>query len=165
MKTSYLISILLFIPVLIIQTTVIPLISIGQVIPDLILILLVFYSITEGQIYGTLLGFVYGFAFDLVTGSLLGSMMIAKTVAGFVAGYFSSENKIDIYLMFFNFGMIVFLAALVDQIIFSFFSAFDISKNIFLIFFQNAFLPTFYTALLGMIIIIFAPKKKFYELS
>lgn len=160
MKNSYLISILLFIPVLIIQTTVIPLISIGQIIPDLILILLVYYSITEGQIYGTVLGFVYGLVFDLVTGSLLGSTMIAKTVAGFVAGYFSSENKIDIYLMFFNFGMIVFLAALVDQIIFSFFSAFDISSNIFLIFFQNAFLPAFYTALLGMIIIIFTPKKR-----
>lgn len=160
MKTSYFFSILLFIPVLIIQTTVVPLISIGQVIPDLILILLVYYSITEGQIYGTVLGFFYGLIFDLVTGSLLGSAMISKTVAGFVAGYFSSENKIDIYLMFFNFGMIVFLSALVDQIIYSFFSAFDISSNILMIFFQNAFLPAFYTALLGMIIIIFAPKKR-----
>lgn len=160
MKLNYLISILIFIPVLIIQTTVIPLISIGEVVPDLILILLVYYSITEGQIYGTILGFVYGFCFDLVTGSLLGSTMIAKTVAGFIAGYFSSENKVDTYLMFFNFGMIVFLAALADQIIYSFFSALDISSNIFLIFFQNAFLPAFYTALLGMIIIIFVPKRR-----
>ncbi|MCX8106162.1 MAG: rod shape-determining protein MreD [Ignavibacterium album] len=160
MKINYLISIIIFIPVLIIQTTVVPLISIGQVVPDLIIILLVYYSITEGQIYGTILGFVYGFFFDLVTGSLLGSTMIAKTVAGFVAGYFSSENKIDIYLMFFNFGLIVFLSTLIDQIIYSFFSAFDISSNIFLIFFQNAFLPAFYTALLSMIIIIFVPKKR-----
>lgn len=160
MKTSYIFSIILFIPVLVIQTTVVPLISIGQVIPDLILILLVYYSITEGQIYGTVLGFFYGLIFDLVTGSLLGSAMISKTVGGFVAGYFSSENKIDIYLMFFNFGMIVFLSALVDQIIYSFFSAFDISSNILMIFFQNAFLPAFYTALLGMIIIIFSPKKR-----
>ncbi|MEP0860422.1 MAG: rod shape-determining protein MreD [Ignavibacterium sp.] len=160
MKFNYIISILIFIPVLIIQTTVVPLVSIGEVVPDLILILLVYYSITEGQIYGTVLGFVYGLFFDLVTGSLLGSTMIAKTVAGFVAGYFSSENKVDIYLMFFNFGLIVFLAALVDQIIYSFFSAFDISTNILMIFFQNAFLPAFYTALLSMIIIIFVPKKR-----
>ncbi|MFN3871455.1 MAG: rod shape-determining protein MreD [Ignavibacterium sp.] len=160
MKLNYIISLIIFIPVLIIQTTVVPLISIGEVVPDLILILLVYYSITEGQIYGTVLGFIYGFCFDLVTGSLLGSAMIAKTVSGFVAGYFSSENKVDIYLMFFNFGLIVFLAALVDQIIYSFFSAFDISSNIFLIFFQNAFLPAFYTALLGMIIIIFVPRKR-----
>lgn len=160
MKSNYIISILIFIPVLIIQSTVIPLISIGEVIPDLILILLVYYSITEGQIYGTVLGFIYGLCFDFVTGSLLGSAMIAKTVAGFVAGYFSSENKVDIYLMFFNFGLIVFLAALVDQIIYSFFSAFDFSTNLFLIFFQNAFLPAFYTALLSMIIIIFIPKRR-----
>ncbi|GMU96534.1 MULTISPECIES: rod shape-determining protein MreD [Ignavibacterium] len=160
MKINYIISILIFIPVLIIQTTVIPLVSIDQVVPDLILILLVYYSVTEGQIYGTVLGFIYGFFFDIVTGSLLGSTIIAKTVAGFVAGYFSSENKIDIYLMFFNFGLIVFLCALIDQIIYSFFSAFDISSNIFLIFFQNAFLPAFYTALLSMIVIIFVPKKR-----
>ncbi|AFH49556.1 Hypothetical protein IALB_1850 [Ignavibacterium album JCM 16511] len=160
MKFNYIISILIFIPVLIIQTTVVPLISIGEVVPDLILILLVYYSITEGQIYGTVLGFIYGLFFDLVTGSLLGSSMIAKTVAGFVAGYFSSENKVDIYLMFFNFGLIVFLAALVDQIIYSFFSSFDISSNILMIFFQNAFLPAFYTALLSMIIIIFVPKRR-----
>lgn len=160
MKLNYIISILIFIPVLIIQSTVIPLISIGEVFPDLILILLVYYSITEGQIYGTILGFVYGFCFDLITGSLLGSAMISKTVAGFVAGYFSSENKIDIYLMFFNFGLIVFLAALVDQLIYSFFSAFDFSTNLFLIFFQNAFLPAFYTALLSMIIIIFIPRRR-----
>lgn len=160
MKFNYIISILIFIPVLIIQTTVVPLVSIGEVVPDLILILLVYYSMTEGQIYGTVLGFIYGLFFDLVTGSLLGSTMIAKTVAGFVAGYFSSENKVDIYLMFFNFGLIVFLAALVDQIIYSFFSAFDISSNILMIFFQNAFLPAFYTALLSMIIIIFVPKKR-----
>ncbi len=160
MKINYIISLLIFIPVLIIQTTFVPLISIGQTVPDMILILLVYYSISEGQIYGTLLGFVYGFCFDLVTGSLLGSTMIAKTVAGFVAGYFSSENKIDIYLMFFNFGLIVFLSALVDQIIYSFFSAIDISSNVLLIFFQNAFLPAFYTALLSMILIIFVPKKR-----
>lgn len=160
MKTSYIFSVVLFLPILILQTTVVPLISIGGVVPDLILILLVYYSITEGQIYGTVLGFFYGLVFDLVTGTLLGSTMISKTVAGFVAGYFSSENKIDTYLIFFNFGLITLLSALTDSLIFAFFSAFDISSNLLQIFFQNAFLPAFYTAILSMIIIIFVPKRR-----
>lgn len=160
MKSEYILSILLFIPILIFQTTIVPFLSINGIIPDLILILLVYYSITYGQIYGTVLGFFYGLVFDLVTGTLLGSTMISKTVAGFVAGYFSSENKRESYLMFFNFGMITFLSALIDSIIFAFFSAFEVSTNILLIFFQNALLPAFYTALLAMIVVIFIPKKR-----
>ena len=63
-KSQYIISILLFFPLLLIQTTIVPLLAIDTVIPDLIIILLVYYSITQGQIYGSILGFTYGFLFD-----------------------------------------------------------------------------------------------------
>ena len=45
MRSHYIISILLFFPLLVIQTTVIPLVAVNGVIPDLILILLVFYAV------------------------------------------------------------------------------------------------------------------------
>src|SRR4030065_1738770 len=109
MRSQYIVSLLLFFPLLIIQTTVVPLVSINGVIPDLILILLVFYSIRYGQIYGTILGFIYGFLFDLITGSLLGSSMLSKTLTGFVAGYFSNENKRELYLRSYTFALVVFL--------------------------------------------------------
>src|SRR4030042_6656047 len=95
---SYLYPFLLFFPILLIQTTIVPFASVGGVIPDLLLILLVYYTIHNGQIYGTVLGFVFGFLFDLITGSLFGSSMLSKTISGFIAGYFSNENKRDIYL-------------------------------------------------------------------
>lgn len=159
-KPQYIFSIILFFPLLLIQLTVIPLLSINSVIPDLILILLVYYSITQGQIYGTVLGFIYGFLFDIITGSLIGSTIIAKTIAGFTAGYFSSENKRDQNLIAYNFALIVLLCSLIDSTISAFFSSVDINANIFLLFYQNSLLPAIYSAAISLMIMIFYPKRK-----
>lgn len=161
-KPAYIISLLLFFPLLLVQTTVVPLVAIDNVIPDLIIILLVYYSITQGQIYGTVLGFIYGFLFDIITGSLLGSTMIAKTVAGFTAGYFSSENKRDQYLISYNFALIVLLASLIDSTINAFFSSVSFNTNIFLLFIQYALLPALYTAAIGLLGMIFYPKRRLF---
>lgn len=160
MRTQYIISIIIFFPVLLLQTTVIPLISLSGVVPDLIVILLVFYTINNNQIFGTVLGFIYGFFFDLITGSLLGSAMISKILAGFIAGYFSSENKRNIYLKPVNFSLIVFFAAIVDAVIYSFFSSLDFNTNIFKLLFDQAFLPALFTAVLSLFLIFFYPKRK-----
>ncbi len=159
-KSQYILSIILFFPILLIQLTVMPLLSIGSVIPDLILILLVYYSITQGQIYGTVLGFIYGFLFDIITGSLIGSTMIAKTIAGFTAGYFSSENKRDQNLIAYNFALIVLLCAVIDSTINAFFSSVDFNTNIFLLFYQHSLLPAIYSAAISLMIMIFYPKRK-----
>lgn len=160
MKTQYLISILLFFPLLVIQTTLVSLISVNGVVPDLILILLVFYAVRNGQIYGTILGFVYGFLFDLITGSLLGSAMLSKTIAGFIAGYFSNENKREVYLKSYIFSLIVLLCTLVDTIVYSFFSAIDLSKSILVLFFEQAMLPALYTAVISILVSIFYPRRR-----
>lgn len=159
-KPQYILSIVLFFPVLLIQLTVIPLLSVNSAIPDLILILLVYYSITEGQIYGSLLGFIYGFFFDIITGSLIGSTMIAKTIAGFTAGYFSSENKRDQYLIAYNFSLIVLLCSFIDSTINAFFSSIDFNSNIFILFFEHSLLPAIYTAVIALLLMIFYPKRK-----
>lgn len=161
-KPQNIFSILLFFPLLLVQTTIVPLLSIDTVIPDLILILLVYYAITQGQIYGSILGFIYGFLFDIITGSLLGSTMIAKTLAGFTAGYFSSENKQDQYLISYNFALIVMLSSLIDSTINAFFSSLNFTSNIFMLFFQFALLPTIYTATIALMGMIFYPKKRLF---
>jgi rod shape-determining protein MreD len=161
-KTQYIISLILFFPLLLIQTTVIPLLAIDTVVPDLILILLVYYAITQGQIYGSVLGFVYGFLIDIITGTTLGSAMIAKTLAGFTAGYFSSENKKDFYLISYNFALIVLVASLIDSTINAFFSSINFITNIFMLFFQYALLPAIYTSAIALMGMIFYPKRRIF---
>jgi rod shape-determining protein MreD len=160
MKYQLIFPILLFIPLLIIQTTVIPLFAVYNAVPDLILILLVFYSISYGQIFGTFLGFGYGFLFDLITGSLLGSAMLSKTMTGFIAGYFSNENKRDLYLRSYIFSFIVFLCAVVDSIVYSFFSSAELQRNFLLLFFEQGLLPGLYTSVISIIVFIFLPARR-----
>jgi rod shape-determining protein MreD len=159
MRLQYILSIILFFPLLVIQTTIVPLISINGITPDLIMILLVFYSMKYGQVYGTVLGFFYGFLFDLITGTLLGSTMMAKTLAGFIAGYFSNENKVDNYLKSYSFLLIVLLCSVVDLVIGAFFTTIDLNTNFILLFFNQGIMPGIYTAVLSIFIIIFYPKR------
>ncbi len=159
MRSDYILSILLFFPVLVIQTTIMPLISINGIVPDLILILLVFYSMKRGQLYGTALGFVYGFLFDLITGSLLGSTMLSKTLAGFVAGYFSNENKRELYFKSYSFALIVLMCSVIDSVVKSFFTTIDLNTSLFNLLFQQGMLPGIYTAVLSIFVIMFYPKR------
>ena len=159
MKWELITPFITFLIVLLVQLTVIPFIAIAGVIPDLILISLVYYSISRNQFYGTVLGASYGFLIDLITGSLLGSSMLSKTIAGFTAGYFSTETKKDININTYIFSLIVFICALIDSIIFSFFSAFDVQTNIFKLLFEQALLPSLYTAVVS-VLFIFSPYRR-----
>ena len=159
MKIDYLVAILLFFPLLIIQTTIVPLIAINGVIPDLIIILLAFYALKMGQLHGTILGFSYGLLFDLITGGLLGSSMLSKTVTGFVIGYFYNENKKDIYLKSFIFPLIVLLASTIDSFILSFFSTVDLNTSITTFFIEQGILPGIYTAVFSIIVTVFYPRR------
>jgi rod shape-determining protein MreD len=163
MRSEYIWSIVLFFPLLIIQTTMVPFISINGITPDLILILLVFYTIRNGQIYGTVLGFAYGFLFDIITGSLLGSTMLSKTIAGFIAGYFTNENKREIYFKTYIFVLIVLLCSIVDLIINTFLSSIELNTSIVLLLFEQGVLPGIYTAVLSAFIILFYPKRSIIE--
>jgi len=161
MKAKYFIPALIVFPVLLIQLTLVPLISIESVIPDLILITLVYFSILYGQTYGTILGSFYGLVFDLISGSLLGSSMLSKTVAGFSAGYFSSETRREKYLNTYSFALVVFLSSLIDQVIYSFFSALDFNTNILLILFEQALLPSIFTSALSILVVIIPFKRSY----
>ncbi|KAA0247102.1 MAG: rod shape-determining protein MreD, partial [Chlorobiota bacterium] len=81
-----LLPVLYLIPLLFIQVIFVPFIAIDTAVPDLILILVVYFSVREGQIPGMLFGFGAGLIFDMVTGNLLGSAALSKTLAGFMAG-------------------------------------------------------------------------------
>lgn len=159
MRSNYFLVFLLFFPLAILQLTVIPYLSFRQITPDLIIILLVYFTLQTGQMHGTILGFLFGTFFDLISGSILGSSMFAFTASGFICGYFFNENKIDQNIRTFTFLGIVFLVATFNSVIYSFFSASDISTNLVIIFFEHGLLPGIYTAVVALPIVVFQPRK------
>ena len=160
MKWKYITPIIIFFFVYLLQITIVPLIRLAGIIPDLILIILVYYSITRGQLYGTILGAVYGLLVDLISGNLLGLSMLSKTVAGFSAGYFTGETKKETNINTYNFSLIVLLCSFIDTIIFSFFSTFDLQTNILSILFEQALLPSLYTAVVSILFIFYPFRKR-----
>jgi len=159
MKLRYFIPVIIFFPVVLIQLTIVPLVSVQEVVPDLLLIAVVYFAISFGQIFGAFNGAAYGLVYDLISGSLIGSNMLSKTVAGFVAGYFSGETRRDQYLYTFSFCAVVFISGLIDATIFSFFSVIDFNTNILLVLFNHALLPSIYNTLISILVVLIPSKR------
>ncbi len=100
------------------QTTIVSFTSIANIIPDVMLIWIVYLAVTEGQIPATLYGFGIGLLLDLISGQFLGLSALSKTVAGFLAGYFYHENKIEINLANYQFLLFVGIASLAHNLIY-----------------------------------------------
>lgn len=113
--TKYALLSLLFI---VFQSTVANFISINRVVPDLLLIFIVFIALKQGQINAMVYAFFIGLVFDLVTGGVWGLSSLSKIVAGFVAGYFYNENKTYYTLSSYKFILIILLVSIVHNFIY-----------------------------------------------
>jgi rod shape-determining protein MreD len=81
----------LLIVAFILQFTIIRFIEILHWRPDLILIILVSYSMRKGPNWGMTMGFFAGLFQDLISAQILGLTALAKTIAGFIAGILSGK--------------------------------------------------------------------------
>ncbi len=158
MIKNFVFPVIIFIPLLVLQLTVVPLISYNNIVPDLIILPVVYFSVKNGQRFGMLLGFLLGFLFDLFSGGLIGPAMFSKTVAGFIAGYFYNENKIDLTLGSAFFMIIVLICSSIDSL---FYSIFSVTENLstfstFLI--KRSIFPGLYTSAFSLPSIIYNNK-------
>jgi rod shape-determining protein MreD len=83
----------LLIVILIIQSTRFDFLSIKEVKPDLVLLLIFLISFREGSITGTVFGFIGGLAQDFFSNGLLGAGAFAKSLWGYLAG--KSNQRLD----------------------------------------------------------------------
>ena len=144
---------------IIIQTTVVKLISLEGITPDLLVIWVVYLTLIEGQFSGTIIGFCVGLLFDLMTGSFIGLSALTKTICGFLTGYFFNENKTKLVLGSYRFLLIVVMTSFIHNVLY--FIIFTRGSEIGLLaaIFQFGFTTTLYTAAVTLIpIFIFARK-------
>lgn len=95
--------------------------------PDLVLVLICFYSLRQGQMRGLAYGAFSGLLLDTVSGFILGPHMISKSIAGYFIGIlkeqlfqwnfiistfvvivFSIVNIVVVYLVFETFSRVSF---------------------------------------------------------
>ena len=105
---------------IVIDSTLVKFLTIANIIPDILIIWIVYVAIREGQIAGTTAGFLIGLTMNLMgtTNGIMGIAALAKTFAGFTAGYFFNENKIYGTLGGYQFIVIVGVASMVHNIIY-----------------------------------------------
>lgn len=161
MQRKYIVPYLVMVPVIFFQVIVAPIISLEDIVPDLLIIFIVFYTLKLGQLYGTVLGAVAGLAYDLVTGSMLGSSMFAYTLSAFITGYFFNENKILTNIKSFRFPFIVLTGAVVSSSALLIIASFDIHTNLLHVLIEQGIVPAVYTAFLGSIITFLYPRRSY----
>lgn len=159
MVTKIVIPIIVGLVLTLIQLVVIPFISINGIVPNIVLIYLIFYSLKHGQIAGTFFAFFMGFMYDVASAGLIGSGMFSYTLAAFIAGYFYKE---DIYEIIQNRKIIMILFMLSSTLFFFFYSVFGIeSINIEdqYSYFVYAVFSALYTALIASTVYLI-PRNK-----
>ncbi|MEQ8235340.1 MAG: rod shape-determining protein MreD [Syntrophomonadaceae bacterium] len=82
----YLILVLLSFLALFLQTTFFRAFTIGGIIPDLILILVVCHALFNGVYQGTIYGMLCGLLEDLYIGRFIGMNAVSKGITAYVAG-------------------------------------------------------------------------------
>ena len=120
---------------LLLQTTIVPFLSLGGYLPDLLLVWLVYIALRRGQVEAAISGFAVGLLQDVTTIQFFGLAALAKTIGGFAAGYFFNENTTEETLGTYRFVLIVLLAAFIHDGVY------------YVIFFQGADVPTVTTTL------------------
>lgn len=73
------------------QTTIVPAISIYSIKPDLLLLGLFMLAMKNGVMPGLYVGFFLGLAQDIYSPVILGQNALSKTLAGFFAGLFNEK--------------------------------------------------------------------------
>jgi len=155
-------AVILFVLILV-QKTLIWLISLSalNITPDLVLIALVYISVSEGKIFGSIAGFIAGFAIDLVSGTFLGLTALSYSIAGFAAGAFLTEG--DKYLSKINFLIVVFMGSMISNFIFYMIYFQGLPLNFIEIFSKYVLTSSTYTTLVSVIYLIFPRKKAVKE--
>jgi rod shape-determining protein MreD len=105
---------------LLLQTTSVPFVAVATIVPDLVLIWIVYVAIIRGQISAMTVGFGLGVLLDIFSGgdNMLGLSDLTKTLAGFLAGYTFNENKIAQYLGGPQFPIVLIVVSLVHNLLY-----------------------------------------------
>jgi rod shape-determining protein MreD len=125
------------------------------------LISIVYISVSEGKIFGSITGFIAGFTIDLMSGSFLGLMALSYAVAGFVAGGFYSEG--GKFLSRINFLIIIFICSMISNFIYYVIYFQGLSLNFIEIITKYVLTTSTYTTIVSIVYILFPGKKALKE--
>ncbi|MBK34286.1 MAG: rod shape-determining protein MreD [Gemmatimonadetes bacterium] len=145
--------VLLLIFALLVQTSWAHTLDIFGLRPDFTLLLVVYVGIVSGQVEATILGFVSGFLLDVYNPAFMGVNALSNAVIGFAVGY-SREGIVTDELRVL--GLVVFIAGLIQNLIFFVFSSFSNLGAILPAFVRTGIGSALYSAVIGILLLLAA---------
>jgi rod shape-determining protein MreD len=79
-------TLIIFVSAIVLQTSVLDILTIKGIKPDLVLLIVVYLGLIRGSDIGCLSGFFFGLVEDVYSGMYLGSNALTKTIVGFFCG-------------------------------------------------------------------------------
>ncbi len=112
---NILIHVAIVLVTLLLQSTVLSALPLWGVYPDLILVVVVAFSLFNGPVFGARFGFVGGLGLDLMIGEMVGLNAVTKMLVGAVIGAMAEKLYKENYLVPF---LSVVAATLLDQLLY-----------------------------------------------
>ena len=100
------------------QISIVNFIEIGGISPNLMIILVVWIAINEGQFIALFSGFLIGIFYDFIKMDVIGTNALSLVITAFVSGYFYREGKSDLIIRSFKFLLIVFISSTAHNLIY-----------------------------------------------
>ena len=137
------------------------LISVENVVPDLLVIYVVILALLEGQFSAIIGGFLVGLAYDWISSDIDGANALSTMFAGFVAGFFYEENlEVQGAIGTFRFLGIVAGATFVHNIIYYFFYVQPADLSFWNFFLRGGLAGVLYTTVIAAVVMLVAARKK-----
>lgn len=138
-----------------VQFTIVPLFSIRDITPDLILILVISMAFRLGQFWAVLFGCFAGLFWDLFGTEFVGLSSLSKTIVAFIAGFLGRErverrSSVLIVLLFFT-------ILIHDAVYYSILSI-GTAVSLWKILLQVVFPKTFYTLIIAIMLHLVWPQ-------
>lgn len=158
----YIYQIVFGVVLVILQVLTSDVLSIGGVLPDFVLIFLVWVVIEKGQLKGELTGFALGLGLDILSSGILGSQALSKAIVGFLLGYFYNEDKTNQRLRNWPFLLFVFVGAIVNNLIY--YILFTQARTGFIDYFmERGGLGVLYTTIVAILPLFYFSRKPRYS--
>lgn len=100
------------------QISFVSFIEIDGVSPNLFIVFVVWIAITEGQFTALFAAFFIGLTYDILKMDVIGTNALSLIFTAFVAGFFYKEGKSDLIIQKYTFLIIVFISALVHNLVY-----------------------------------------------
>jgi rod shape-determining protein MreD len=137
-----------------------PLLSVGDVAPDVVLLGVVYLAVRRGQLDATIAGFCAGLFLDLSIGEVAGLGALAKTLSGFVAGYFFQEDKAERFHQTPRFVLAASLVALLHQTVYLFAYLHSVNADVLGLYTRHMLGTTAYNAVLASVFTLVASRLR-----